>query len=455
LTGEFWTLDRVAHALAARATGDLPRGTRALGHISTDTRSIQPGDVFVALAGEKYDAHDFLAVAVAAGARALVTSRDAVGEDLGVDVFHVDDTLVALGDLARFKRDAWGGIVIAVAGSNGKTSTKELLRAALDSSLSVHATRGNLNNRIGVPLTLLALPSDADVAVVELGTSIPGEIAILREIVRPDIALVTSIAEEHLEGFGDLAGVLREESSVFRGVAVGIVPADDAELVATASRSAVRLVTAGLDDGDVHASRWKLHEDGTGSVLVDGVSIHSPLRGAHNLRNLMLAIAAAAEVGVNAADAATGIAKLAPPPMRANWQQVGTALVINDAYNSNPGSAIAAIDMLAAAPGSQKVAVLGSMLELGANSNDCHDRVARAALASDADIVAGIGEFAAALQRVAPGNPRVIIAHDVPELWPLLQPQLRNGTTILLKASRGAKLERILPHITSWANPDC
>jgi len=453
LNDAFWTADRLAHALTSRLSGNAPRGAQPLGNVSTDTRSLREGDIFVALVGERFDAHDFLADAVAAGARALVVSRAAPIGGLDVPTYLVDDTLVALGDLARFRRLTWGGPVIAVAGSNGKTSTKELLRSALESRLAVHATSGNLNNRIGVPLTLLALPADSDVAVIELGTNIPGEIAMLRDIARPDVAIVTSIAEEHLEGFGDLAGVLREETSVFHGVAVGIVPSSDADLATVSSPR--RLVTAGLDHGDVHASSWKLESDGTGTAIVDGVSIHSPLRGAHNLRNLMLALAAAREVGVGVEDAARGIASLVPPPMRANWQTVGHSLVINDAYNSNPGSAIAAIDMLSAAPGVQKVAVLGSMLELGANSDRCHDDVARAAVAAPVALIGGMGEFAAALRRVAPADDRIVTASDVDQLWTELAPHLEDGATILLKASRGAKLERILPHITSWANHDC
>jgi len=453
LSDGFWTADRLAHALASRISTSAPRGSHALGNVSTDTRSLRPGDIFVALVGDRFDAHDFLREAVAAGARSLVVSRNSAIGEFDVPIYLVDDTLVALGDLARFRRLAWGGPVIAVAGSNGKTSTKELLRSALESRLAVHATSGNLNNRIGVPLTLLALPAESDVAIIELGTSIPGEIAMLRDISCPDVAIVTSIAEEHLEGFGDLAGVLREETSVFHGVAVGIVPSSDVDLVAAASP--LRLVTAGLDEGDVHATSWKLETDGTGTVTIDGTSIRSPLRGAHNLRNLMLAIAAAREVGVGPQDAARGIASLTPPPMRANWQTIGRALVINDAYNSNPGSAIAAIDMLTAAPGMQKVAVLGSMLELGANSDRCHDDVARAAIAAPVAVIGGIGEFAAALRRVAPDDERIVIAGDVDHLWAALAPHLQSDATILLKASRGAKLERILPHITSWANHDC
>ena len=453
MSDNFWDLDLVAHALESCVTATAPRGDRLLGNVSTDTRSIRAGDIFVALVGDRFDGHDFVSKAVDAGARALVVSRDVDVSADDVAIFRVQDTLVALGSLARFRRVVWGGTLIAVAGSNGKTSTKDLLRAALESRLRVHATTGNLNNRIGVPLTLLSLPADADVAVIELGTSIPGEIATLRGIVLPDIAIVTSIAEEHLQGFGDIRGVLREESSVFHGVAVGIIPADDARLAEAASPA--RLVRAGLEDGDVHASAWKLDTDGTGIAIVDDMLIRSPLRGVHNLRNLMLAVAAAREVGVDVLDAARGIARLTPPPMRANWQRIGSVLVINDAYNSNPGSAVAGIEMLASAPGKQKVAVLGTMLELGVDSDRCHDDVARAALASPADIIAAVGEFVPAFQRLAPTDSRVVSASDIESLWTALEPRLDRDATILLKASRGGRLERILPLITSWANRDC
>lgn len=450
----FWTIDRVAHALAERVVGMAPRGGRSIRRISTDTRAIHEGDCFVALVGERFDGHDFIAQAAASGAVAVVVSRADAADAAGVPAFLVDDTLLALGALGRFRRLAWGGPVVAIAGSNGKTSTKALVTGALSARLSVHATTGNLNNRIGVPLTLLALPFNADVAVVEVGTSIPGEIAMLREIVRPDIAIVTSIAEEHLEGFGDLAGVLREEASIFPGTSVAIVPADDLPLAETAS-VARRVVRAGLDAGELHAEAWRLEPDGTGTVYVGGVTMRSPLRGAHNLRNLMLALAAARELGVSYEEMAAGVAALTPPPMRANWQHVGRALVINDAYNSNPGSAVAAIDMLAAAPGTQKVAILGTMRELGANSARCHDDVARAALASPASIVAGVGEFADALTRAAAHDPRVITAPDIDELWAALEPRLHPDATILLKASRGVRLERILPSLTSWAERAC
>lgn len=454
----FWTPGRLTAALSERllegGAGQRPGADFPIERVWTDSRTVQPHDCFVALIGENFDAHDFANTAIAAGASALVLSRVPESLTPGIPVYLVDDTLLALGDLARFRRTAWGGRVVGVGGSNGKTSTKELLTAALGSRYSVHATRGNLNNRVGVPLTLLALPDTADVAVVEMGTSIPGEIATLRDIVRPDITVLTSIAEEHLEGLGDLAGVLAEESALFGPDSVAVIPSSHPELLGPAACSR-RVVTAGLDSGDVRAQSWSIESDGSGTAVVDGVSVHSPLRGVHNLRNLMLALATGLELGVPIDGAAADIARLTPPPMRASWERVGRALVINDAYNSNPGSAVAALELLDAAPGAQRVAILGTMRELGANAERCHDDVARAAVGSSADVIAGIGDFAGALGRVAGHDPRVVVADDVEQLWAQLTSRLSRDPVILLKASRGVRLERILPLITDWATQPC
>ncbi len=448
----FWTLDRIAAALADQASAKLPRGSSEVGGITTDTRKIGKGDVFVALRGERFDGHDYLRDAVRDGASAVVVSRAPKLDTLGVPIFEVRDTLIALGALAHYWRRAWGKTIIGVAGSNGKTSTKDLLRAALSRSYTVHATTGNLNNRIGVPLTLLALPPEADVAVVELGTSLPGEVAILREIVEPDIALVTSIAEEHLEGLGDLAGVLREEAAVYEGVAVGIAPSAQPEIAEAARGKAKRVVVAGLDaNADVKPDRWEIGSDGLGVIELAGATVRPPVRGLHNLRNAMLALAVARECGVSYEDAAAGIAGMPQPKMRSAWEQVGDVTLINDAYNANPGSTRAAIELLkGTGSGRQRVIVLGTMRELGAASEQCHADIAGLALASGADIVAGIGEFAPALEKHKERE-RVITAPDVEDLWPQLQARLQRNAIILLKASRGVQLERLVPHLTTWA----
>jgi UDP-N-acetylmuramoyl-tripeptide--D-alanyl-D-alanine ligase len=448
----FWTLDRLADALQREATGKLPRGSTETAGITTDTRKIQKGHVFLALKGERFDGHDYLSDAVRDGAAAVIVSKAPKLNVLGVPVFEVRDTLVALGALGRYWRRAWGKPIVGVAGSNGKTSTKDLLRAALGQSFNIHATTGNLNNRIGVPLSLLSIQPEAEIAVIELGTSLPGEVAILRDISEPNIALVTSIAEEHLEGLGDLAGVLKEEAAVYEGVEVGIAPSAQPEIAEAARGKAQRVIVAGLDKpADVAPQGWEIGADGLGVIEIDGVTVKPPVRGVHNLRNAMLALAVARECGVSYEAAAQGIAKMPQPKMRSAWEQVGEVTLINDAYNANPGSTRAAIELLkATGTGRQRVIVLGTMRELGAASQQCHADIAELALASGADIVAGIGEFAPALEK-RDGGDRVITATDVDELWPQLRSRLQRDAIVLLKASRGVQLERIVPHLTTWA----
>jgi UDP-N-acetylmuramoyl-tripeptide--D-alanyl-D-alanine ligase len=450
---KFWTLDRAADALEAHATSKLPRGPQPLGRVWTDTRSIQRGDLFVALSGERFDAHDFLRDAVAAGAAAVVVSRLDATRGLGVPVLHVNDTRAAFGSLGRYRRRAWNGPVIAVVGTNGKTSTKELIRAALDSRLEVHATHLNLNNLVGVPQTLLAIPDHADVAVIEMGTNQPGEIALLRAVAEPTVVVVTSIAEEHLEGLGDLAGVMREEMAACDGVDLAIVPANQQDVVGEARKRARYVVAAGLDQPPV--DRWSVDVDGLGHLTASGVEVTVPLRGVHNLRNATLALAVADRLGISMEDAARGIAGMSLPPMRSAVERLGRALLINDAYNSNPGSARAAIDLLAHAGGKterrQRVAVLGTMLELGPTTPALHDDVARHAVASGVDLIAGVGEFASALERIGAPAERVIAAADAEAVWPKLSSRLQPDAIILLKGSRGIKLERLVPDITSWA----
>lgn len=442
-----WTLDLVAMALGGGPAGPLP-----LRRVCTDTRSIERGDLFVALRGENFDAHDFLGEAVRKGAAALVVADPTRAAGLGAPVYAVDDTLVALGALAAFRRAAWGGPVVAVAGSNGKTTTKEIIRAALGAVLDVHATSANLNNRVGVPLTLLALRDEADVAVVEAGTNMPGEIPTLRDILRPEIAVVTCVEEEHLEGLGSLEAIFREETAIFDGALIAIGPASQPEIVAQGARAARRAVSAGLDEGDVRASRWEIGAEGVGRIFMEDVAVQPPARGVHNLRNTMLALGVARECGVSYADAARGIGAMPGPAMRSSWEPLGMATLINDAYNANPGSMRAALDMLVhTGKGRQRVAVLGTMRELGVHAQRMHLEVARHALASDVEVIAGVGEMASALDEAASGDSRVVAAAELEDLWGALQPKLARDAIILLKASRGVRLERLVPHLTQWA----
>jgi UDP-N-acetylmuramoyl-tripeptide--D-alanyl-D-alanine ligase len=253
----------------------------------------------------------------------------------------------------------------------------------------------------------------------------------------------------------DLAGVMREELAAAEGTSVVLVPASQPDVAAEARKRAKRVVSVGLDGSDLAVERWALDEEGRGMLRIGGVEVSVPLRGMHNLRNAALAIAVAREVGISVEDAARGMAAMPVPPMRSNVDRVGRALLINDAYNSNPGSARAAIELLAHAGGTsakrQRVAVLGTMLELGPASPRLHDEIAGAALAARVDLVAGVGEFAAAFQRVNAPADRVVSAADPEALWPLLVSRLHPDAIILLKGSRGVRLEKLVPHITDWA----
>jgi UDP-N-acetylmuramoyl-tripeptide--D-alanyl-D-alanine ligase len=290
-----------------------------------------------------------------------------------------------------------------------------------------------------------------------MGTNQPGEIAALRAIVEPNLVVVTSIAEEHLEGLVDVNGVMREEMAACDGVGVAIVPAAQPEVVSEARKRARRVVAAGLDGGDVPVEHWSLEADGRGRLRVGGVEVTVPLRGAHNLRNATLALAVAHELGITTEDAARGIARMPVPAMRSNVEQIGRVTLINDAYNSNPGSARAALELLVHAGGGgdatrrQRVAVLGTMLELGPTTPALHDDIARIALEANIDVIGAVGEFEASLERVGAPSDRVVASADAEALWPKLASRLRPDAIILLKGSRGVRLERLVPLITAWA----
>ncbi|HEU0012039.1 MAG TPA: UDP-N-acetylmuramoyl-tripeptide--D-alanyl-D-alanine ligase [Longimicrobium sp.] len=426
--------------------------------VSTDTRKIGPGSLFVALAGEKYDGHDYLAEARGKGAVAAVVHRRPENAPADLLYFTVDDTRRALARLGWYRRTKLAGRVVAVAGSNGKTTTKELLRAVLSPRLRVHATDANLNNQIGVPLTLLAAPDDAEAVIVEAGTNEPGEIAVLSAIVSPDAALITSIGEEHLEGLGSVEGVLEEELAVFDGMrphGVGFVAEEPAELGARAAgvigRDRLRIAGfgAGADvrpDGGMEGVR--VRPDGSTEWSFRGVPIHLPLPGMHNVRNALLALGVAVEWGVPVEDAARGLAAMPVPKMRSEWKRIGSLGVLADCYNANPPSTRAALDLLATVPAEgEKIAVLGTMKELGAHGQALHRELAEHAtrlLGRGIDRIVATGEFVAGFADGA-GDGRVIAAEDPLEAYTALAASLRGGETILLKGSRGVALERLIP----------
>jgi UDP-N-acetylmuramoyl-tripeptide--D-alanyl-D-alanine ligase len=455
-----WTAAEVARALGTSP----PAGQEGAAYtgITTDTRKVAAGSLFVALKGERFDAHAFLADAATAGATAAIVSRVPADAPAGLALWVVGgDTRAALGRLGTHRRRAFDGKVVGVCGSNGKTTTKELLRAALGSTLRVHATEANLNNQVGVPLTLLSIPADAEVAVVEMGTNEPGEIAALTAIVEPDVGIMTSIGEEHLEGFGDVAGVFREETALLEGMPAGsvaIVAEEPAELPAKAREllGPDRVRVAGLSDGadlrpDGGADSVEVQPDGSTRWSFRGTPIHLPQPGRHNVRNALIALGVALELGVPVDDAARGIARMPRPRLRGEWHQVGRMRVLADCYNSNPPSLSAAVDLLASLPsGARKVAVIGTMRELGAQAEAIHRRAAQeiaGRLREGAiDRVVATGDFVPAFRALGEGfGDRLVASEDPLEAYEAARPALTGGETLLLKGSRGVQLERWLP----------
>lgn len=452
-----WTARDVTAALGLPGE---PGDDRIFPRISTDTRTLQQGDLFVALRGARFDAHELLAEARSAGAAAAVVSRIPDDAPEGLDFFRVEDTLHALGGLAKYRRERAQARVVGVVGSNGKTTTKDLLRAALSARYRIHATQGNLNNQIGVPLTLLAAPLDAEVLVIEMGTNEPGEIAILSGIVRPDAVVVTSIGEEHLEKLGSLEGVLEEELSVLSGLSPKgrAFLAEEPEALPRRAKEqlgAERVRVAGLAEGaDLRPDGGKegieVLPDGTTRWSWQGIELRLPLPGSFNVRNALLALGVATEFGVSREEAVRGVEQVTSAKLRGEWHDIGKLRVLADCYNSNPPSVAAAVDLLSALPaGGRKVAVLGTMREMGSASDALHRRVAddvAARLGKGIDMVVATGAFVDAFAAVDPDeDPRIIRCHDPVEAYGHLAGRLDGDETILLKASRGEALERWLP----------
>ncbi len=417
--------------------------------VSTDTRTLPRGALFVALRGERFDGHDHLAAARDAGAAGAVV-RIGTPAVPGLALHEVPDTLRAYGQLARGHRDRLPGPVVAVAGSNGKTSTRAMAAAVLATRFRTHATRGNLNNLVGVPFTILDAPHGTEALVVEAGASEPGEVARYREIIGPDASISTNVGEEHLEGFGSLAGVLEEELAIADGVPLVVVGTQPPALADGARRRAGHVLTAGLAGADVVPDRVTLDAEAHAMVEVDGVRFRLPLPGRHLAANAMLAWALVREFGLDCGAAATALERLEVPGGRSEVLHAGGFLILNDCYNANPPSFRAAMDTARAMRGGRRlVFVAGTMREMGAEAPALHAEIAAELVAQEPDLLAAGGDFVAALApHAARLGGRLVTADDPETLGARLAPRLRPGDLVVLKASRGVALERIIPVLT-------
>jgi UDP-N-acetylmuramoyl-tripeptide--D-alanyl-D-alanine ligase len=418
---------------------------------------LEPGALFVALVGERYDGPDFLREARARGAAGAVVRVGTPPVD-GLATFQVDDTLAALGLLARGRRREISGPVVGVTGTNGKTATKEMLGAVLGVRWRVHATSGNLNNLVGVPLTILSAPPETEALVVEAGASVSGEIAALRDVIEPTVALVTNVDVGHTAGFGSLDGVLEEKIKLLRGAVSGVVGTEPADLAARAAAEVDRVVTAGTAAGaDVRPDRWRVGEEGKGEFTFRGWSVTLPFVGRHQVDNAMLALAVAEELRIPAELSVPSLASVELPPGRCEVLRRGDLLIINDSYNANPASLTALLDTAQAIRGERPVVViLGSMLELGADSARLHDAMADRVMELEPHAVAAVGAFVAALERHRGRlGDRLLTAPDIGTLGRHVARLLTGRELVLVKASRGVELERVIPHLIPDGDLEC
>lgn len=444
-------------AAAVMAGGTLVSGApeRLITSVTTDSRAVLADALFIALRGEKFDGHDHAASAVLAGAGAVMVASGRAPVDLpdGVGVIEVDDTMVGLQRLASAYRDALAPRVIAITGSNGKTSAKEFTRAVLSARHRVHATKGNLNNHIGLPLTMLAHDPAATHGVYELGMNHPGEIASLAALAKPAIAVVTFLGTAHIEYFGTREAIAEEKLSLFAalpedGTAVFNLESPYPELAAERAGRR-RLITTGIGRGDLRALETGFTEDGRARFTAvygsESATVELAVPGAHMIQNALLALAVGCLEGVPLAAGAAALSECVPGAGRLSTRVWNGVAIIDDTYNANPDSMKAALDTLVARPCSgRKFAVLGGMGELGEHAAAGHAEVGAHAAALDIDFVAVVGERARGIATAAPGA-MFFPDHSTCADW--LSGELRAGDALLVKGSRGSAMENVLRHL--------
>lgn len=442
-----WTDGRVSAALEispAEVSSTRFRG------VTTDSRAAREGDLFVALRGDHFDGHDYVADALDRGALGAVVSRAVFGVG-DTRLYPVDDTLVALGRLARHRRTHLDAAVVGITGSSGKTGTKDLTQAAIEGSRRLHATRGNLNNRIGLPLTLLDAPDDAEVVILEMGSNEPGEIRALTEIAAPGIGVVTTVSETHIEKLASLDGVLQEKLDLLRGLSgdgAAVVGDEPPVLPAEAARVKASVRVVGWSeraDASLRPEDAEVDEQGRWSFRWRGEPVRLRTPGRHTVQNALLALTVAELLDVPAAHAAQGVSSVEPSAMRGEIRRLGRLTLVLDCYNANPQSTAAALDLLATMePGREKVAILGTMLELGARGPELHGALLERAMELEIDLVVATGDFARVAANRAPGGSLLAVA-DPLLAYEALRERLDGNEVVLLKASRGVALERLIP----------
>ena len=449
-----FTVQETAEIIAAEAAGQQA----VFSDVVTDTRKIKPGVLFVALKGERFNGEDFVSDAVAKGAAGIVVSRECPAgklEGIEVPVLKAENTLLAYQQLAHAWRMKFDLPVVAITGSNGKTTTKDLTAAVLSAKWKVLKTQANFNNEIGLPLTLLQLTKEHEAAVVEIGMRGLGQISAMAPMAAPSLGIVTNVGETHMELLGSLENIAKAKSEMVEAVPSGgtvILNADNDYVAAMRSKAkpGVRVLTFGIErEADIWGGAIRTEGQKTKFMAKFRNERHEftlSMVGRHNVYNALAAIAAGVSFGFTAEEIQRGLDGLEVTKMRFECRQVGGYQVINDAYNASPMSMTAAIDTLAEVAKGRKIAVMGDMLELGSVAVEAHEHVGRELAEKHVDALLTRGEMGEHIAKGAEesGMQQVYRCASHEEAGKVLHKILQPGDTVLFKGSRGMQMEKII-----------
>ena len=462
---EALTLNQIAQAVGGSLLGHGIDGSAAVTEVSTDSRRIKKGCLFLPLVGDKFDGHDFISSALAAGAGGCLTARDPEEMLPGKFYIRIADTQDALRDLAVYYRSLFDIPVVAVTGSVGKTTTKDMVSAVLGEKYRVLKTDGNFNNNIGLPLTVLRLNRSHQIAVLEMGMNHFGEIDYLTRIARPDVAIITNIGDAHIENMGSRENTLKAKCEIFHGMTAqgkAILNGDDVLLRTLEGKLEQRITWCGRGDGcdwrvtDLE-EHWQDHMECVVHSPTTSWPQEIPGLGAHMIYPAAMAAAVGRLFGVSDEQIHRGILEFEPTKMRMAILHRGDNItILNDTYNANPQSMRAAVDILAKQPCSYRIAVLGDMLELGELGPGLHEGVGRFLGASGIDCLVTVGKLGACIADGAEsaGCQSIYRCANQAEAQIALAKVLRPGSTVLVKASRGMKFEHLVEYLVEQT-PEC
>ncbi len=431
--------------------------------ISIDSRTIKAGDCFFAIAGEHFDGHDYVEDAFAKGAVCAVVAKDIEDKKSArKSILKVSDTIQALGEFAGQYRRKSGFKVVAITGSVGKTTTRQIAYQALSQSFPVHQSPRSFNNNIGLPLTLLTAEPDCRIVIAELGSNHPGEIAHLTRIAAPDIAVVTNVHLAHLEGLGSLRTITQEKLSIAEGLTPGgvlIINADFDELVGACRTKGIKFVTFGKSDGADYQGLNIKYEAAASQFTIDGTQVNLPLPGPGNLENTLAAWAVCSQFDMSIVDFAKAVSKLNPVSMRTELLKIGTLTILSDCYNANPASMKNALEILTGLDSTRKrrlVFICGDMAELGTQTHSLHTELGTSIAQAKVNLLIAVGKFAKIAAEAAKTTyEQNLDSHRAPSLQIKcfddaislcnnLHEFIKDYDIILVKGSRTARLEIVV-----------